>query len=286
VSSASEDPRAWSRTALAAVEARLGRVFADVPGRLGEACRYPLRTGGKRMRPLFVLAAAEAVAGTPGWGIPGALDAAAALELVHTYSLVHDDLPCMDDDDLRRGLPTVHRAYGEDAAVLVGDALLTEAFVVAAAVPDIGAALVRALGEAAGARGMIGGQAADIGMTGAIADVDALLALHRGKTGALLRAALKMGGFAAGADADTLATLDRCGDAVGLAFQIHDDWLDAEQDEGKGDDGPPSFVALVGRGGTVALAARWRDEALAAAAALPAPAALDALIRFTVARDH
>lgn len=276
----------WAAAGVAAVEAHLDAVFPDVPDRLGQACRYPIRTGGKRMRPLFVFAAAEALSGRPGWTAPGALDAACALELVHTYSLVHDDLPCMDDDDLRRGLPTVHKAYAENIAVLVGDALLTEAFVVAAGVPGLGAELCRTLGRAAGLRGMIGGQGMDIGVDGPVADVATLTELHRLKTGALLRAALRLGGLCAGADEATLATLDRCGDAVGLAFQVHDDWLDADQDEGKGDDGPPSFVRLLGREGTVALARRYTDTALAEAAALPHPAALAALVRFTVERSH
>lgn len=269
----------WSHPRLQLVEARLAACFADAwPERLREACHYPIRTGGKRMRPLLCLAAAEAVGGST----EDAVDAAAALELVHTYSLVHDDLPCMDDDAERRGRPTVHVVYGEDMGVLVGDALLTEAFAVLAGSPHP-SRLVAELARAAGAAGMIAGQVVDIGGDGPILTLDGLVRLHRGKTGALLRAAVRMGAICGGADAGALLALDRYGDALGLAFQVHDDLLDADQDEGEA--GPPSFVKLLGRTETAAAARRYADEALAAIAGLPRGEALAALARYTVERS-
>ena len=272
--------RAWSAPHLAVVETRLAAAFADAwPLRLQEACRYPLATGGKRMRPLLCLAACEAV-GAPA---ARAMDAAVALELLHTYSLVHDDLPAMDDDAERRGKPTVHVVYGVAAAILVGDALLTEAFAVLAGA-DHAARLVRELAAAGGAAGMIAGQAADVGLGGPVRDLDALVRLHRGKTGALLRAAVRMGGIAGGADLAALEALSACGEAVGLAFQIHDDLLDAEEDADT--TGPPSFVKLLGIDATRAEAERHATAAIVAAARLPHPAALTALARYTVERSY
>lgn len=271
----------WARVRLEAFEERLAECFEDAwPDRLREACRYPLKTGGKRIRPLLCLAAAESVGGD--WR--AALPVAVAIELLHTYSLVHDDLPAMDDDDERRGRPTVHVVYGEGAAVLVGDALLTEAFAVLAAVGDLAAPLARELAAAGGARGMISGQAVDIGMDGPVADLDGLVRLHRGKTGALIRAAVRMGGLCAGADDAALARLDAYGAGVGLAFQVHDDVLDADQDADP--QGPPSFVKLLGVEGTRAAARRHAEEAIDAARPLLAPDALVALARFAVERDR
>lgn len=271
---------AWAAPRLAAVEAALGATFTDaVPGPLGDACRYPLQTGGKRIRPLLALAACEAVGGDWRAAVP----AAVAIELLHTYSLVHDDLPCMDDDAERRGRPTVHVVYGENIAVLVGDALLTEAFGTLAGAgyaPALATRLVAELARAGGAAGMIGGQAIDIGMAGPVREMDALLLLHRLKTGALIRAAVRMGGLVGGA-AD-LAALDAYGDGVGLAFQIQDDVLDADQDADA--DGPPSFVKLLGLNGTRAAAADHAEHALTAVAALPNADALRLLARFTVDR--
>ncbi len=272
--------RAWSAPHLAAVEARLAVQFADAwPDRLREACRYPLATGGKRMRPLLCLAAAEAVGGEAS----AAMDAAIALELLHTYSLVHDDLPAMDDDAERRGKPTVHVVYGVAAGILVGDALLTEAFAVLAGAPH-GARLVRELASAGGAAGMIAGQAADVGMGGPVTTLEALVRLHRGKTGALLRAAVRMGGISADAAPAHLEALTACGEAIGLAFQIHDDLLDADEDADAA--GPPSFVKLLGVAGTRAEAERYASAAIAAAQALPHPGALAALARYTVERAY
>lgn len=267
---------------LGVIEERLAGVFAEVvPPRLAEACRYPLHSGGKRIRPLLCVAAAEAVGGE--WR--AAIDAAAALELIHTYSLVHDDLPCMDDDAERRGRPTVHVVYGDALALLVGDALLTEAFAVLADLPDpLAARLARELSRAGGARGMILGQARDIGVGGPITGIDALVALHRAKTGALLRAAVRMGGICGGADAGGLAALDAYGDAIGLAFQVQDDVLDAEQDAG--DDGPPSYVKLLGLEGARRAAELHAELAIGAIGALSHPGPLRALGRLIVERDR
>jgi geranylgeranyl pyrophosphate synthase len=271
----------WMAARLSAFEPALARCFADAwPPRLAEACRYPLQTGGKRIRPLLAMAAAEALGAPPEEALPAAI----ALELLHTYSLVHDDLPCMDDDSERRGRPTVHVVYGEGPAVLVGDALLTEAFAVLAETPaPLTRPLVRELAAAGGARGMIAGQALDVGMDGRVERREDVARLHAAKTGALLCAAVRMGGLCAGADADTLAALDSYGRAVGLAFQIQDDVLDADQDAGA--DGPPSYVKLLGLEGARAEARACAEAARAAVVGLPAPEALLALASRIVERD-
>lgn len=277
----------WSVERLEAVEAALGARFADAwPPRFAEACRYPLSTGGKRIRPLLCLAAAESLGAQD---TRSAVGAAAALELVHTYSLVHDDLPCMDDDAMRRGKPTVHVAFGENSAVLVGDALLTEAFRLLArleAPAALRVALVDELAEAAGHVGMIGGQAADIGLGGPVRDLETLLAVHRGKTGALIRAACRMGARCGGASAAALDALSRYGEAVGLLFQLADDVLDAEQDAAQEDGGPPSTVSLLGLDETRRQSRALLEAALAAVAELPDPSVLVALARFALERDH
>lgn len=263
----------WTKSRRALLEPRLLDTFPDAfPPRLQEACRYPIHTGGKRMRPLLCFAAAECVGGQA----EAVLAPAMAVELLHTYSLVHDDLPCMDDDDERRGRPTVHKVYGDAMAVLVGDALLTESFAVLAEHPR----LVAELARAGGASGMIAGQVLDI--SGGITTLDALHQLHRAKTGALIRCAVRMGAIASGATDAQLAALTTFGEAVGLAFQVHDDLLDADQDAGA--DGPPSFVRFFGKDGTAARAAALIDEAAAAVAHLPHPEALLALARYTVER--
>ena len=253
----------------------------DWPAAFHAPLVWPVFGGGKRVRPLLTIAACEAVGGVRSAAVP----AGAAVELVHTYSLVHDDLPAMDDDDLRRGRPTVHKAWDEATAILVGDALQTEAFAVLAAAPLTAEARVQLVAElalAAGARGMVGGQAADIGIDGKVNDLPNLERLHAGKTGALIRAATVMGGISGGADAAALDALRRYGAAVGLAFQLADDVLDSEQDAG--DDGPPSFVKLLGAEATLQRARALADEACAAVADLPSPAALLALARYTVER--
>ncbi|HBK56562.1 MAG TPA: geranyl transferase [Xanthomonadales bacterium] len=197
------------------------------PTRLHRAMHHALLAGGKRLRPLLVYAAGHTCGATED-----VLDApAVAIELVHTYSLVHDDLPAMDDDDLRRGQPTVHVAFDEATAILTGDALLTLAFAVLAGGPgsaETRLAWVDALAESAGVVGMCGGQALDIAATGSQQPLEALNRMHALKTGALIRAAVRMGAIAGGADSHRLARLDDFADALGLAFQIRDDILDVE----------------------------------------------------------
>lgn len=198
-----------------------------IPGRLSEAMRYAVLGGGKRMRPILALAACEAVGGEASAALPFAC----ALELIHAYSLVHDDLPCMDDDAERRGKPTVHVAWDEATAVLVGDGLLTLAFelVSSASGPaEARLAMVRLLAKAAGVCGMVGGQQYDIEAAAARPTVDEVRRLHAMKTGALFRAAVVGGGIAGGADAGCLEALRRYGVAVGRAFQVTDDLLELE----------------------------------------------------------
>jgi geranylgeranyl pyrophosphate synthase len=280
----------WLDSRRSAFEAVLEREFAAGMGRtwpvaFAEPLGYPLFTGGKRMRPLLSVAAYEAVTDRDDAEV--AHLAGLAVELVHTYSLVHDDLPCMDDDDERRGRPTVHRAFSEPIAVLVGDSLLTEAFGVLGRLPTSDAtrvALVVELARAAGHAGMVGGQAADIGVGGPVEDLDALLGLHRRKTGALIAAATVFGGHVAGASPAQIEALGVCGRAIGLAFQLADDVLDADEDAGS--DGPPSYVKLLGIDETRSRAQALAAEAVEAASSLPAPAALCALARYAVDRQH
>jgi geranylgeranyl diphosphate synthase type II len=248
---------------------------AACPARLAEAMRYSVLGGGKRLRPVLCLLAAEAC----GASLQAALPAACALELVHTYSLIHDDLPAMDDDDLRRGRATCHKAFDEATAILAGDGLLTLAFELVArhVEPPEAAACVRTLAEGAGPLGMVGGQMADLQAEGrADASLEALEAIHRRKTGALLRASLRMGGLVAGADDTILHALDIYGGAVGLAFQIIDDLLDVEGDETKmgkrvGKDsglGKWTYPGLLGIEGSRRRARELADEAVRALAPL------------------
>lgn len=264
----------------AGLEAHLP-VAAETPGRLHEAMRYAVFGGGKRIRPMLCLAACAACGGEPEAAVP----AAVALEMVHTYSLVHDDLPAMDDDDLRRGRPSCHRAFDEATAILVGDGLLTEAFAALAAAPGLSAGqrveLVALLASAAGSRGMVGGQQLDLDATGAdptAADaLTRLERLHGWKTGALLAGAARAGGIVAGADAAARAALERYGRAIGLAFQIVDDILDAtagsaELGKTAGKDaeaGKLTYVAVLGVGAARGRAEELLSEALDALTALP-----------------
>lgn len=195
-----------------------------------EAMRYSLFSGGKRLRPILVLAAAEAVGGDP----KQCIDAACALEMIHTYSLVHDDLPAMDDDDYRRGRLTCHKVYGDDIAILAGDALLTLAFQVLAemkGVPDKILEVIKEISIAAGTMGMIGGQVVDMESEHKRIDAETLKYIHASKTGALYRAALRAGGILGGAGQDELNALTTYAENLGLAFQITDDILDIEGDE-------------------------------------------------------
>jgi geranylgeranyl diphosphate synthase, type II len=206
------------------------------PATIHRAMRYSLFAGGKRIRPLLAIAAAEAVSDAP----LGVESCACALELIHTYSLIHDDLPALDNDDLRRGRPTCHKVFGEAMAILAGDALLTLAFEVLAKLENPGKLerddaqrridLVRELATASGTvGGMIGGQVNDIEGEGKHPTAHLLESIHRAKTGALLRASVRMGAIFAGADTNQLAALTSFGEHVGLAFQIVDDILDVEQ---------------------------------------------------------
>ena len=223
------------------------------PNRLHEAMRYAAQGGGKRIRPLLVYAA-----GSLGDAKAQALDAAAvAIECIHAYSLVHDDLPCMDDDDLRRGRPTVHKAFDEATALLVGDALQTRAFEILANARcevDVRLLMISSLAAASGSRGMAGGQAIDLENVGKKLDLAGLKQMHAMKTGALLSCAVELGGIAAHLNPTQMAQLQKYSTALGLAFQIVDDVLDATADSqtlGKtaGKDAAankPTYVTLMG----------------------------------------
>ena len=196
------------------------------PSRLVSAMRYSLFAGGKRIRPALVIAAAEAGGGTR----EKALAPACAVEFVHTYSLIHDDLPAMDNDDFRRGRPTCHRAFDEGTAILAGDALLALAFEILSRAgegsPETGLRMIDELGYAAGWKGMVGGQQVDMDREGTEPDLPVLEYIHTHKTGALIRCSVIMGGLAAGVDEQALGAFGRFGEKIGLAFQIVDDILD------------------------------------------------------------
>ena len=278
----------------AALAAHLDRC-EGAPSTLREAMSYSLLAGGKRLRPILALAACEAVGARP----EEAIDAACAVEFVHTYSLIHDDLPAMDDDDFRRGRPTSHKKFGEAVAILAGDALCAEAFRVAAEnrkgrearVADV----VFELARAAGAVGMVGGQVIDIEATGKKLPVDELETLHRAKTGELLLVAVRAGARMGGADPAALERLSVYGRALGLAFQIVDDVLDITADlETLGKDpgsdreaGKTTFVDLLGVDGARARAQTVMDEGIGALDPFGERAqALRALARYTVERDR
>ncbi|MFY0566198.1 polyprenyl synthetase family protein [Archangium lansingense] len=274
------------------LRSRSEEMGVHVPPRLLESMRYSLLAGGKRLRPVLCLAFAEAVLKQSN--VPRMVeDSACALEFIHTYSLVHDDLPSMDDDDMRRGRPTNHKVYGEAMAILAGDSLLTDAFALVAWGPEpVRGALCRELAVAAGSAGMVGGQVLDIAEDRP-AHIDYLTRMHRLKTGALIRAACRMGVLAAGGDADALARADTYGDSVGLAFQIADDVLDVTGDAssmGKpvGADaaaGRFTFPAVLGLEESKQLAARKVAEAIAAVKTLePQDGPLAALARYSVER--
>jgi geranylgeranyl diphosphate synthase type II len=199
--------------------------------RVVQAMHYSLFVGGKRLRPILGLAAAEAVGGDAGEALP----AACALEMIHTYSLIHDDLPAMDDDDLRRGQPTCHKQFDEATAILAGDGLLTEAFhLLAAAAPRLEGRervlleVIELLGLAAGYRGMVGGQMLDLMAEGRQVTLKELETIHRLKTGALLTAALRTGALVGGGSRQEVTLLTGYGEKFGLAFQVTDDLLDVE----------------------------------------------------------
>ena len=280
------------------------------PGRVWEAIRYSLMAGGKRLRPLLALAAAEAVASRQAGDLKAArelaLPCACALEMVHTYSLVHDDLPAMDNDVLRRGRPTAHVVYGEGLAILAGDGLLTEAFALLAREPHsspVGAAelasrkiaAIRLIAEAAGGTGMVGGQAIDLAAADGTTALDpaALRDMHARKTGALIRAAALAGAAMAGAAPALRSAIDEYAQQIGLAFQIVDDILDVEgasEDLGKtaGKDaaaGKPTYPAVYGIAGSKRLAAECLERALAALEGERLSGQLPALAQWVVGRQ-
>jgi farnesyl diphosphate synthase len=292
------DLKAWSAERFARVERALSDwVPADAPAGLGEAMRYAVLDGGKRLRPLLVLAAAEVVGGHA----EAALRAACAVELIHAYSLVHDDMPCMDDDVLRRGKPTVHVQFGQAQALLAGDALQALAFeLLAPGGTDIPAstqaALCRLLAVSAGHAGMAGGQAIDLASVGRSLTEDELRRMHRLKTGALLQASVMMGAACGEPAAAAREALARYGQAIGLAFQVVDDILDVTADSaslGKtaGKDAAqdkPTYVSLLGLEQARAHADELLGEASAALAAsgLPDTRALQALAEMVVRREN
>ena len=288
----------WSAGQLDAIELALSCwVVAHAPAGLGEAMRYAVLDGGKRLRPLLVLAASEAVQGNPA----AALRAACAVELIHAYSLVHDDMPCMDNDVLRRGKPTVHVRFGEAQAMLAGDALQALAIELLTPEGDVVSALQQAtlcrlLARAAGHEGMAGGQAIDLASVGRDLGEDELQQMHRLKTGALLRGSVMMGAACGQADARAGEALSGYGAAIGLAFQVVDDILDVTADSstlGKtpGKDAAhdkPTYVSLFG----LERSRRYAQELLAqargalAASGLADTRALLALAEMVVNRDN
>ena len=287
----------WMQRCLSEVERALQAwVPADAPAGLGEAMRYGVLDGGKRLRPLLVVAACEAVGGHA----QAALRAAVAVELIHAYSLVHDDMPCMDNDVLRRGKPTVHVRYGEAQAMLAGDAMQALAFEVLT--PDEGvpaalqARLCALLARAAGHAGMAGGQAIDLASVGRPLSEELLRDMHRRKTGALLRASVVMGASCGDPGEQAHRALQDYGEAIGLAFQVIDDVLDCTQASDKlgktaGKDlhsNKPTYVTAMGVQEARAYAFGLRDQARQALArsGLPNAAVLSILADRVVERDN
>ncbi|HRJ51165.1 MAG TPA: (2E,6E)-farnesyl diphosphate synthase [Candidatus Thiothrix moscowensis] len=290
-------------TRLQAWQDRIEAVLDDVlppasthPVRLHEAMRYSVLNGGKRMRPLLVYATGDAL------GIPlEHLDIpAAAIELIHVYSLVHDDLPAMDDDDLRRGKPTCHKAFDEATAILVGDGLQALAFQILALHPRLKASpaqrlrMIEHLGQAAGSRGMVGGQAIDLAAVGKPLSELELENMHIHKTGALIRASVMLAAYSVEAmDALRLQQLDHFAKCIGLAFQVQDDILDVESDtqtlgKTRGADeaaGKPTYPSIIGMAASKAKLQDLYDEALNALASLGDSAKLlREIAEFTVKR--
>jgi geranylgeranyl diphosphate synthase type II len=310
------DLRTWLEGRRSAVDAALDRTLPEppaAPAPVCEAMRYSVMAGGKRLRPMLVLATAEAVSERQGAGSSAALivalPAACAVEMIHTYSLVHDDLPAMDNDTMRRGRPTAHVVFGEGMAILAGDGLLTEAFALLAREPtggsdgsgaplDLARRRLRALAvlaEAAGAAGMVGGQALDLRAAepgAAPLDAESLTAMHGRKTGALIRGSALAGAILAGASAAEEAAIGEYGQALGLAFQIVDDILDVEgasADLGKtaGKDaaaGKPTYPALFGLAESRRLAAECAARARAALARAELGGQLPAIVDWVVDR--
>ena len=292
---------AYQARCQARVDAALDALFVaprEELQRLYEAMRYSVMNGGKRVRPLLAYAACEALGGAP----QRADAAACAVELIHAYSLVHDDLPAMDDDDLRRGQPTTHRAFDEATAILAADGLQALAFEVLADTrrnPQEHAVcleMLTRLARAAGSAGMVGGQAIDLGSVGVALDQAALEVMHRHKTGALIEASVRLGALASGrAEPAALAALERYAEAIGLAFQVQDDILDVESDTAtlgktQGKDqahNKPTYPALLGLEAAKGYALELRDLALAALDGFPPSAdPLRQLARYIVERRN
>ena len=299
----SVDLKTWMQPHLDRVEQALSAgIAAESPAALGQAMRYAVLDGGKRLRPLLVLATAEAVGSEASSA--AALNAACAIELVHAYSVVHDDMPCMDNDVLRRGKPTVHVQFGEAQALLAGDALQTLAFEFLTP-PDgrvpvaVQAACVGLLARASGYQGMAGGQAIDLASVGQRLSEDQLRQMHRLKTGALLLCSVQMGAACVpGVSAPVQAALQRFGEALGLAFQVVDDVLDVTADSatlgktaGKDEAADkPTYVALMGLDAAKAYADALAAQAMQALADTGLPddrlAALRALTAMVVERNN
>ncbi len=305
------DLSAWSQGQLRRIEDALEAwISADVPqglehgapAALVDAMRYAVLDGGKRLRPLLVLAAYEALGCDPAHGLASAaLRAACSVELIHAYSLVHDDMPCMDNDVLRRGKPTVHVQFGEASALLAGDALQALAFELLTPggdeVPvEVQARLCALLSRAAGSAGMAGGQAIDLASVGLPLTELQLRTMHQLKTGALLKCSVLMGAVCGRASAKVYTALESYGAALGLAFQVVDDILDVTADSatlgktaGKdADHDKPTYVSLMGLEGSIVYAQSLLREALAAleASGLDDAHALRALAHMVVNRSH
>lgn len=289
----------YLRERVAEVDAALDRWLPReeiLPPRLHQAMRYSIFAGGKRLRPILIIAACEAVGGDPARVMP----AACAMEMLHTYSLIHDDLPAMDDDDFRRGRPTNHKVYGEAQAILAGDALLTEAFRLLADPeanrgidPAVTVQVIETIARCAGSQGMVGGQVVDMESEGQPIDYATLQYIHTRKTGALFLASIQTGARLAGGSAEQLAALTRFGENAGLAFQIADDILDivgnqAELGKDVGSDqarGKATYPALLGLSEARRRAEEMRDLAITALEPLGAPAEpLRALARYIIDR--
>jgi farnesyl diphosphate synthase len=313
VALAAFDFAAWTGRHLQAVEAALSRwVPAQAPAGLGQAMRYAVLDGGKRLRPLLVMAACEAAAGDAAIALSAgneaalrerneaALRAACAVELIHAYSLVHDDMPCMDNDILRRGKPTVHVKFGQAQALLAGDALQALAFELLTPLDGSVPALTQArlcalLARSAGEAGMAGGQAIDLASVGLQLSEDQLREMHRLKTGALLQASVVMGAACGSTTAQQLASLNAYGAAIGLAFQVVDDILDVIADSttlgktaGKdADNDKPTYVSLMGLERARAYAHTLYQQAVGAlqASGLSDTRALHALADMVVQRS-
>ena len=274
------------------VEQELATCFSrcsDVPDGLLEAMRYSLEAGGKRLRPALVLGACEMVCGDDAPALP----AACALEMIHTYSLIHDDLPAMDNDDFRRGKPTSHKQFGEAVAILAGDALLTQAFYEISRSGNVQAVLE--LSEAAGAAGMVGGQYRDMKAEGRLLTLDELRVIHAGKTGALITVALRLGVLLGNGSEKALRVLTEYGHNLGLLFQITDDILDVVGDaallgKSTGKDsqtGKATYPAIVGLETARAMARAAANNALQELRCLgPEADVFRALTHYLLERDH